>query len=111
MKETLSILAGLLVIAAFVPYIRAILRKEKINNSLCRKIYDTAKTPYRRLMESDQISQEQKTKLRELYLSLNPVQLKKNINEKVRIIRQSGGRHSKIINVPTVTDKVTLLNV
>ena len=86
-------------------------RKEKINNSLCRKIYDTAKTPYRRLMESDQISQEQKTKLRELYLSLNPVQLKKNINEKVRIIRQSGGRHSKIINVPTVTDKVTLLNV
>jgi len=86
-------------------------RKEKINNSLCRKIYDTAKTPYRRLMESDQISREQKTKLKELYLSLNPVQLKKNINEKVRIIRQSGGRHSKIINVPTVTDKVTLLNV
>ena len=30
MKETLSILAGLLVIAAFVPYIRAILRKETI---------------------------------------------------------------------------------
>ena len=28
MKETLSILAGLLFVAAFVPYIRAILRKE-----------------------------------------------------------------------------------
>jgi hypothetical protein len=27
-KETLSVLAGLLFVAAFVPYIRAILRKE-----------------------------------------------------------------------------------
>jgi len=62
-------------------------------------------------MESGQISQEQKTKLRELYLSLNPVQLKNSINEKVRIIRKSGERQSKIINVPTVTAKVTLLNV
>jgi len=86
-------------------------RKEKINNSLCHKIYDTAKTPYRRLMESDQISEEQKTKLRELYLSLNPVQLKNGINEKVRSIRKSAGQHSNIINVPTVTAKVTLLNV
>jgi hypothetical protein len=86
-------------------------RKEKVNNSLCRKIYDTAKTPYQRLMESGQISQEQKTKLRELYLSLNPVQLKNSINEKVKIIRKSAGQHSNIINVPTVTAKVTLLNV
>lgn len=86
-------------------------RKEKVNNSLCRKIYDTAKTPYQRLMESGQISEEQKTKLRELYLSLNPVQLKNSINEKMKIIRKSAGQHSNIINVPTVTAKVTLLNV
>jgi len=86
-------------------------RKEKVNNSLCRKVYDRAKTPYRRLMESGQISEEQKTKLRELYLSLNPVQLKNSINEKVRIIRKSGGRHSNIINISTVAAKVTLLNV
>lgn len=86
-------------------------RKEKVNNSLCRKIYDRAKTPYQRLMESGQISEEQKMKLRELYLSLNPVQLKKSIDEKVKIIRKLGGRHSNIINVPTVASKVTLLNV
>ncbi|MFH1583043.1 MAG: hypothetical protein ABIB72_01845 [Candidatus Falkowbacteria bacterium] len=86
-------------------------RKEKVNNSLCRKVYDTAKTPYQRLMESGQISQEQKTKLRELYLSLNPVQLKNSINEKVKIICKSAERHSKIINVPAVAAKVTLLNV
>ena len=86
-------------------------RKEKVNNSLCRKIYDRAKTPYQRLMESDQINEEQKIKLRELYLSLNPVQLKKSINAKVKIIRQLGGQDSNIINVPTVAAKVTLLNV
>jgi len=86
-------------------------RKEKVNNSLCRKIYDTAKTPYQRLMESSQISQEQKTELRELYVSLNPVQLKNSINEKARIIRKSAGQHSKIINVPTVTAKITLFMV
>lgn len=86
-------------------------RKEKVNNSLCHKVYDTAKTPYQRIMESGQISEEQKTKLRELYLSLNPVQLKKNIDEKVKIIRKLGGRHSNIINVPTVAAKVILLNV
>jgi hypothetical protein len=86
-------------------------RKEKVNNSLCHKIYDTAKTPYQRIMESEQIGEEQKVRLKELYLSLNPVQLKKRIDEKVKIIRQSGGLHSKIINVPTVTSKVRLLNV
>lgn len=83
-------------------------RKEKVNNSLCHKIYDTAKTPYQRIMESEQIGEEQKVRLKELYLSLNPVQLKKRIDEKVKIIRQSGGLHSKIINVPTVTSKVRL---
>ncbi len=86
-------------------------RKEKMNNSLCHKIYDQAKTPYQRIMELGQISKEQKTKLKELYLSLNPLQLKKRIDEKVKIIRQSAERDSKIINVPTVTSKVRLLNV
>jgi len=86
-------------------------RKEKVNNSLCHKIYDTAKTPYQRIMESGQISEQQKMKLRELYLSLNPVQLKMAINEKVKIIRKSGSQHSKIINVPAVAAKVILLNV
>jgi len=86
-------------------------RKEKVNNSLCHKIYDTAKTPYQRIMESGQISEGQKTKLRELYLSLNPVQLKRAINEKVKIIRKSGNQHGKIINVPAVAAKVILLNV
>lgn len=62
--------------------------KEKINNSVCKKTYDQAKTPYQRLMECDQIPQEQKEKLKALYLSLNLVELKKTINEKIKQIKQ-----------------------
>ena len=58
--------------------------KEKINNSVCRKKYDLAKTPYRRLIESKQISRQQKQKLTETYLVLNPVKLKNVIDQKVK---------------------------
>ncbi len=61
--------------------------KEKINNSVCKKTYDVAKSPYQRLMKCDQISNQQKEKLRQLYFSLNPVQLKKEIDRKVLRIK------------------------
>lgn len=62
--------------------------KEKINNSVCRKKYDIAKTPCRRLLESRQISSKQKQKLTEIYLSLNPVKLKNIIDQKIKKIRE-----------------------
>lgn len=71
----------------FLPVMK-IASKEKINNSVCRKKYDIAKTPYQRLIESPQISTEQKQKLRRLYLTLNPIQLKKAIDEKIRRIKK-----------------------
>ena len=61
--------------------------KEKINNSVCRKKYDIAKTPCQRLLESGQISPEQKQKLTEIYLSLNPIKLKNIIDQKIKKIR------------------------
>ncbi|OGH83150.1 MAG: hypothetical protein A2469_04375 [Candidatus Magasanikbacteria bacterium RIFOXYC2_FULL_40_16] len=63
--------------------------KEKVNNSVCKKKYDTAKTPYQRLIESDQITQETRQKLKKLYLSLNPVQLKKATDEKIKNIKKT----------------------
>ncbi len=65
-----------------------ILSKEKINNSVCKKIYDVAKTPYQRLMNSNQISRKKKQELRNLYLSLNPVELKKEIDRKLKYIQK-----------------------
>jgi len=64
-----------------------ILSKEKINNSVCRKKYDIALSPYQRLLNSDQMTQEAKKKMTELYLSLNPVELKRTIEKKMIKIR------------------------
>lgn len=65
-----------------------IISKEKINNSICKKKYDTAKTPYQRLMECLKISKEKKKEMQTLYLSLNPVKLKRVIDEKTKNIKK-----------------------
>ncbi len=62
--------------------------KEKINNSLCRKKYDIAKTPYQRLLECPQLSATKKKELRDVYLSLNPAEIKRKIDEKIKKIRK-----------------------
>ena len=56
--------------------------KERIRGSLKRK-YDTAKTPYQRLMDSGQISEQTRKQLETAYLSLNPAQLKRSIDAKL----------------------------
>lgn len=61
--------------------------KEKFNNSVCKKKYDKAQTPYQRLVNSNQISNEKKQALKELYLSLNPVVLKTKIDLKLNKIK------------------------
>lgn len=63
--------------------------KQKINNSVCRKVYDTAQTPYERLINCDTIPVKKKKELTKLYLSLNPVKLKQTINDKIKRIRNS----------------------
>lgn len=71
----------------FKPVMKIIV-KEKINNSVCRKKYDVAKTPYQRLMLHPKISKEKKKEMSALYLSLNPVKLKRAIDEKTKNIRK-----------------------
>jgi hypothetical protein len=44
------------------------------------KVYDIARTPYRRLLESDVLTEAKKAKLTATYHGLNPVQLLKQIN-------------------------------
>ena len=58
--------------------------KEKIRDKgKVHRRYDTPKTPYQRLMESEHIPEETKEKLKELYQSLNPAELKRKIDEKI----------------------------
>ena len=53
------------------------------NNEKIKRIYDRAKTPYQRVIECDQVSEEVKQKLREQYAALNPAELRRNINAKL----------------------------
>ena len=67
--------------------------KERIGGSVKRK-YDTPKTPYQRLMDSGQISEQTRKQLETVYLSLNPAQLKRSIdanryNGKISVVIRS----------------------
>ena len=58
--------------------------KEKIRDKgKVHRKYDTPKTPYQRIMESEQIAQETKEKLTKIYQRLNPAELKRRIDEKI----------------------------
>ncbi len=61
--------------------------KEKINGKTT-KSYEIAKTPYKRLLESDKISEEVKAKLKAEYMRLNPAQLQRNLRKKLSKIKE-----------------------
>lgn len=63
-----------------------IISKEKVNNSVCKKKYGQALTPYQRLMQSNQIPPKTRSALQKLYESLNPVKLKATIEAKLKRI-------------------------
>lgn len=67
----------------FQPVMKLVL-KERINNRIKRK-YDAPMTPYQRVMNCWQLSEENKQKLQDYYNTLNPVQLKQGI-EKLQTI-------------------------
>lgn len=65
----------------FQPVIKLI-SKERINGKMHKK-YSKARTPYHRVIESGQISENVKKELKKIYDSLNPAQLKRNIDVKL----------------------------
>ena len=60
-----------------------LLEKVKVKGKSHRK-YDKAKTPYKRLLESGKLSADAEEKLQREYESLNPAELKRKIDEKLR---------------------------
>lgn len=55
-------------------------RKERINGKM-KRIYPKAKTPYQRVLEHKDIPEKNKQKLRELYKTLNPAKLLRQIQK------------------------------
>ena len=76
----------------FQPVIK-LLDKTKIKGRSHRK-YDRPKTPYHRIMESEQVDDQTKEELKKIYNSLNPAELKRGIDEKVKKLYEEIGRAS-----------------
>ena len=62
-----------------------LIEKTKINSKYKKK-YDTPKTPYQRVLESEYVSQEKKEELKKIYKQLNPFELKYKIEYKLKEI-------------------------
>jgi hypothetical protein len=56
--------------------------KERMGDKIIKR-YDTARTPYQRVLERTDVSLEVKAKLAHLYVQLNPAELRRRIDEKV----------------------------
>jgi hypothetical protein len=64
--------------------------KETVNNRI-KKIYDLAKTPYRRILESELLTDEIKSSIAEEYDLIDPIQLWEQKNQlTARILKIAG---------------------
>ena len=92
----------------FQPVLR-LSRKTRTGSKVHRR-YDTAKTPFQRLVESGQLSSETRRSLQQQYDSLNPVtlmdQIQKRQNQLLQIIRKSTAG-SRRLRPRSVTSLVT----
>jgi hypothetical protein len=59
-----------------------LIAKERVGNKTIKR-YDTAKTPYQRVLERKDVSLETKARLAHLYIQLNPAELRRRIDQKI----------------------------
>jgi len=57
--------------------------KERIGGRV-KKIYDTPKTPYKRLLENTYVQESEKSKMKDAYHTKNPIYLKKEMDKKLK---------------------------
>jgi hypothetical protein len=80
-----SIYQDLRLYVNFFQPVRKLIGKERIGNKTVRR-YDTARTPYQRIIEREDVLVNRKAHLLNLYLQLNPVELRNRIDEKVLML-------------------------
>lgn len=66
----------------FLLPVMKLVRKERVGGRI-KRVYDTPKTPYLRLLESGQIDQRAADELRRVYLRLNPAEVKRQMDKKL----------------------------
>jgi len=78
--------------------------KERINSKYRRR-YGDPQTPYQRLLDSPQVSKKTKAQLRRTFRSLNPFQLKKRIERKLKKIFQLHRTAPSWVEAPLPEDR------
>lgn len=71
----------------FCQPVMKLISKERIGGKIKRK-YDVAKTPYQRLLQLGKISRKGKDSLKKIYQSINPAELKRNMEKKRNVLYQ-----------------------
>lgn len=84
----------------FQPVIK-LASKERVGGRIKRK-YGKAQTPYRRAMESGEVSEKTKQELKRVYQSLNPAQLKRTIDAKLDVLYKVYQKKNSSSKVKTV---------
>jgi hypothetical protein len=81
--------------------------KSKIREKgILHRKYEEAKTPYKRIMESDQIDQKVKDMLKKVYDNLNPADLKRKIDAKLKNLYKAYQRKTNS-KIGVATKKLT----
>jgi hypothetical protein len=71
------------------------------NGARVRKVYDTAQTPYRRLVRSGVLTEEKKAEMAATYSGLNPVQLLSKINSNLEKLWRLAERPGSVTGIMT----------
>lgn len=114
-QEELDIILGLYrnelrLYKNFFQPVMKLTEKIRIKGKIHRK-YDKAKTPYSRIMESDDVDENTKKELKAVYDELNPAELKRKIDKKIKklyavYMKQNGSREvdaNKKLSISTVS--------
>lgn len=84
------IYADLCLFVNFFQPVRKLIAKER-EGSKVRKVYDVAKTPFQRVLSAPDVREEAKEKVREVYRTLNPLELRRRIERNLEELRRLHG--------------------
>lgn len=85
-----------------------LLSKERVGAKVIKR-YDEAKTPYQRVLASDQVEQNVKKRLRETFAQLNPAQLKRKIMRLQMVLSKAGAEEDALIRNVAAEETATFL--
>jgi len=70
----------------FIPSSKLIEKIRDTNGRVIRRVHDKPKTPYQRLIECEELSEQEKQKLKKIFKSLDMIELRQENNKILQIL-------------------------